>query len=167
MEKGTGIRLERLTAEELAPYLDRLISGYAQGHVRDGQWTAAEAPERSRQEIRRLLPQGVDTPDHYLYAIRVGSQDVGRIWFARRQEAGGAPHAFVFDLFIDPEHRRHGYAEAAMRAIEPKIRELGLHRVALHVFGDNAGAIRLYERLGYSTTNLLMAKTVGAPPKPA
>jgi ribosomal protein S18 acetylase RimI-like enzyme len=31
----------------------------------------------------------------------------------------------------------------------------------LHVFGDNAVAIRLYERLGYRATNISMTKDLG------
>ncbi|MCL4308579.1 MAG: GNAT family N-acetyltransferase [Candidatus Thermoplasmatota archaeon] len=162
MPESPAVHIERLRTEELPPYLNRLIPEYAQDHVRDGSWTPEEAEGRARSEVESLLPHGVDTPDHYLFAIRAQGEDVGRIWFARRQDAGGRPYAFVYDLLVYPQHRRHGYAEAAMRAIEAKVRELGLERLALHVFGANAGAIRLYQRLGYTTTNILMAKTVRA-----
>ncbi|MGI0067766.1 MAG: GNAT family N-acetyltransferase [Thermoplasmata archaeon] len=161
------VRIERLRAEELGPYLDRLIPEYAEDHARDGRWTLEEANGRARSEVEGLLPQGIDTPDHYLFAIRAGAEDVGRIWFARKHEAGGPPFAFVYDLLVYPQYRRRGYAETAMRALEPKVRDLGLERLALHVFGNNRAAIRLYERLGYATTNVLMAKTVSADPRRA
>ena len=164
MAQDAPVRIDRLRAEELAPYLDRLIREYAGDHVRDGSWTAEASEERARSEVERLLPRGLETPDHYLFAIRVSSEDVGRIWFARRQEPGGRPYAFVYDLIVYPSHRRRGYAEAAMRAIEPMVRKLGLDRISLHVFGFNTGAIRLYERLGYAPTNVVMAKPVGAEP---
>jgi ribosomal protein S18 acetylase RimI-like enzyme len=39
-------------------------------------------------------------------------------------------------------------------------RRLELSGIGLHVFGHNAGARLLYERLGYETTNLNMFKTL-------
>lgn len=155
------VRLVPLPPAELDDYLELLIREYAQDHVRDGQWTEAEAPARARRDVGRLLPRGVDTPDQYLRAIvadRAGVP-VGRLWYAVRREEG-PPHLFIYDLLIFENERGHGYGEAAMRALEPIARELGVSRIGLHVFGHNGIAIRLYERLGYRTTNLLMSKDV-------
>ncbi len=50
--------------------------------------------------------------------------------------------------------------EQAFQALEIKVRELGLHTIALHVFGHNHAARAMYEKLGYITTNVQMLKTV-------
>ena len=54
--------------------------------------------------------------------------------------------------------RRRGYGEQAMAAIEDKVRELGLDTIDLHVFGFNTAARALYEKMGYSVTDVNMRK---------
>jgi hypothetical protein len=48
-----------------------------------------------------------------------------------------------------------------MLAMEAEVKAMGLDRISLHVFGHNPGARRLYEKLGYETTNVYMAKQLG------
>ena len=150
-----------MRTEEFGPYLELLSVEYANDHVRDGQWTAAEAPRKAREQIDRILPRGLDSPDQYFRSIVADptGKVVGRIWYAVRRDEG-PPHLFIFDLLVFESERGHGYGEAALRALEPIARELGVGRIGLHVFGHNASAIRLYERIGYRATNLLMSKTV-------
>ncbi|MGI0054199.1 MAG: GNAT family N-acetyltransferase [Thermoplasmata archaeon] len=154
----TSVRLTPLSHEGFEEYITSEIREYALSHVRDGRWSESEALERSEREVRGLIPQGLETPDHYFFRIENDhGNDVGRVWLARRHEEG-VPYAFVYDLVIFPDHRRQGYGEAAMLELEPIARGLEVARVALHVFGDNANAIRLYEKLGYATTNRMMSK---------
>jgi hypothetical protein len=63
------ITLQPMTEAELQSFLEPTILEYAQGHIEDGQWTAAEAVEKSRKDFQDLLPQGVATPDHYLFSL--------------------------------------------------------------------------------------------------
>jgi ribosomal protein S18 acetylase RimI-like enzyme len=154
------VTLQPMTEAELQRYLEPAIVEYAQGHVKDGQWTEAEAVEKSRKEFRDLLPQGVATPNHYLFTLlNEAQQPVGMLWFARR-ESQGHPMAFVYDVRIDEAFRRRGYASQAFREMENKVRELGWNRISLHVFGNNHAAIDLYTKVGYEVTNVLMAKTL-------
>lgn len=156
------VRLVPLPGAQLDEYLEPEIRGYADDHVRDGQWSPAEALERSRAEFRELLPQGVDTPDHHLRVVVAGPDNppVGWLWYALRKD-GPAPYLFIYNLTIFEAYRGRGYGEAALRALEPIARALGVARIGLHVFGHNQLAIRLYERVGYRTTNLLMSKPIG------
>ena len=144
-----------MRAEEARPYLDRLIAGYAADHVRNGRWSPEEAPAEARKEVERLLPAGVDTPNHLLFRILAGEPEtyVGELWIALEPRG-----AFVYDLEVAEPFRRRGYAEAAMRLAEEIAVYRGACKILLHVFGDNAGARRLYARLGYAETNVLMAK---------
>jgi ribosomal protein S18 acetylase RimI-like enzyme len=45
-----------------------------------------------------------------------------------------------------------------MLLLEEKAREMGLKSLELHVFGSNHVARKLYETIGYETTNVLMSK---------
>jgi ribosomal protein S18 acetylase RimI-like enzyme len=95
--------------------------------------------------------------NHFFFTIIAGSPDekVGAIWLAVEPRGG-----FVYDLLIFERFRRMGYAEEAMRAIERVAIEKGARKLSLHVFGDNPGARKLYAKLGYAETNLIMSKSV-------
>lgn len=150
--------LQPMTEAEFQSFFERVIVGYAQAHVADGQWTEEEAVEKSREETQGLLPAGVATPNHSLFTIvNEAQQKVGMLWFAMR-ESQGKPGAFVYDIQIDEAFQRHGYASQAFREMENKVRALGWSRISLHVFGNNHAAQEMYKKLGYETTNVLMAK---------
>jgi GNAT superfamily N-acetyltransferase len=153
-----------MTDTELAAYLASSIPSYAASHVRTGEWSETGSIDRSRTEHERLLPDGVATPDHYLRTIvdPTSGRRVGEVWYHVRRD-GGRPQVWIYWIGIEPEFRRHGYAAATFRVVEDEARRLGADRVALHVFGDNAGAQALYSKLGYVATNIVMAKTLGAP----
>ena len=151
------ITLEPMTDAEYQRFLEPAIAEYAQDHVQAGQWTAEEAMGQSRKEFLALLPDGVKTPDHYLFTlVNETRQNVGMLWFAMR----GHGEAFVYDVRVDDAFRRRGYASQAFLELENKARNLGATRISLHVFGKNHGAIEMYNKLGYEPTNILMAKAL-------
>jgi ribosomal protein S18 acetylase RimI-like enzyme len=53
-------------------------------------------------------------------------------------------------MAVDPAFRRHGIAEAISYASFIKARSLGATRIVLYSNTLNAGAIRLYEKLGFN-----------------
>ena len=64
-----------------------------------------------------------------------------------------APDEFIVDsLAVASSARGLGIGTALMREAERKARRMGKRFMSLGVIGENAGAIRLYERLGYKTT---------------
>lgn len=142
-------------------YLQTMIPEYAQDKVLSGQWAQAEALELARKSMQDSLPQGLATPDNYLYAMEYGDRRevVGMIWIAALQR-GDRRVAYVLDVMVDQPYRRLGHATRAFAAIEKKALELGLSGVALHVFGHNPQAQALYVKLGYITTNTNMFKAL-------
>jgi len=50
------ITLNQMTDEQYKNFLDIAIKDYAEDHVKDGKWTAAESLERSTEEFNKLLP---------------------------------------------------------------------------------------------------------------
>jgi ribosomal protein S18 acetylase RimI-like enzyme len=144
---------------EFDPYLRSLIQEYAEDSARVGRWTTEEAPVEALKQIQGLLPAGRDTPNHLFFTITSDPppERVGTIWVAIEPRG-----AFVYDLKVFPTFRRKGYAEAAMRELEPVVRGRGAARMLLHVFGDNSGARKLYAKLGYEETNVMMAKSLSA-----
>ncbi len=156
------VTLQPMTPAEYEPWLKAGIQEYADEKVRAGNWSADEALERSAEEHRKLLPQGLDTPDSYLYTIMADSSPgagltaVGMVWLA--VPPWKPPVAFIYDFLIYEPYRRRGYASQALAALEEKVRALGLDTIGLHVFGHNHAARALYEKAGYVVTNINMTK---------
>lgn len=154
------LTLKPMTEAELQSYLEPAITEYAYGHVTNGQWVQEEALEKARKEFQELLPEGVNTPNHYLFAlVNESQQKVGILWFAMRENREQRT-AFVYEVQIDEAFRRHGYGSEAFHDLENKVRALGGNRISLHVFGNNHAAQKMYKKLGYEMTNVLMAKTL-------
>lgn len=64
-----------------------------------------------------------------------------------------APDEFIVDsLAVAQSARGMGIGTALMREAERKAISMGKRFMSLSVIGENTGAIRLYERLGYKTT---------------
>lgn len=157
-QKASVVRLSPMTADEFRDFYEASIVDYGQEKVRAGNWSEGEALEKSRQEYRQLLPEGMNTPNNHLYAIRNDNGErVGSLWLAV-EERHGVKTGFIYQLHIDERFRRRGYAAQAMRLLEEEARALGVDTLLLHVFGHNHAAIALYRELGYETTNINMAK---------
>ncbi len=152
-----------MSAEAYRDYLQAAVAGYAKDNVDAGRWPEAGAVARSQADFEVSLPQGLDTPNNYLFEIKAveSGPTVGFIWFAI-EETHGLRHAFVYDLEVKPAYRRQGYAMSALEAIEPLARELGVSSIGLHVFAHNSGARALYAKLGFAVTSINMRKNLAA-----
>lgn len=153
------ITLEPMNPDSFASYREAASSGYAHDNVASGRWPKQGALQRSYEDFDASLPQGLATPDNFLYEINseATGATVGIIWFAVVVK-NGLKSAFVYDVEVKPEFRRQGYARAAFVALEPIVKALGLPSIGLHVFGHNPGAQALYHSLGYSVTGVNMLK---------
>jgi len=140
-------------------YLQAAVQAYADENIESGRWPAEGALQRSRDDFDDSLPQGLATPDNYLFEIKSNDAGVtvGFLWFAL-VEKNGIRSAFVYDVEIKAEFRRQGHAGAAFDALEPIVSELGLNRIGLHVFKQNQAAQALYKKLGYKVTSINMQK---------
>jgi ribosomal protein S18 acetylase RimI-like enzyme len=63
------------------------------------------------------------------------------------------PEAIVLNVYVEPNWRRRGVAEALMRTLLNALEARGVSRVVLHA--SNEGR-RLYERLGFVSTNEML-----------
>jgi ribosomal protein S18 acetylase RimI-like enzyme len=157
-EQDGALRLDAMTQTEFERYLAAAIGGYAEEKVESGEWAAEEALDRSLAAHAELLPQGLATPDSYLFIARkVGSgEPVAHLWIALRARAGRT-EAYIYDIEVREELRGRGYGRTTMRAALTKARELGAASVGLHVFGHNMRARALYESLGFAAKNINMS----------
>ena len=156
-------KLVPMQAATFAVYRESSIHAYAEENVVARRWSEESALELAREDFETLLPQGLDTPDNYLYEIQITPDDTntsthaGYLWFAVVTK-NGVRTGYVYDLEVFLEVRRQGHAERAFEALEPIARELGLASIALHVFAHNPSARTLYAKLGYKVTGHNMLK---------
>jgi ribosomal protein S18 acetylase RimI-like enzyme len=147
--------------DEFDAFLEASLVSYARGISEQGGATEEFARRKSEEDHARTLPQGLDTPGHWLFIVESPSAErVGVLWLAE-QEHGGHRNCFIYDIEIDEAARGHGYGRDAMLLAEEEARKHGLQRMALNVFGGNEVARNLYRSLGYVETSVQMAKELG------
>ncbi len=156
------VTLAPMNSNTFASYREAAVAGYAADNITSGRWPQEGARQRSYEDFDDSLPQGLATPQNYLYDIvsKSTGATVGVIWFAVVVK-NGLKSAFVYDVEVKPAFRRHGYARAAFTTLEPLVKALGLSSIGLHVFGNNPGAQALYHSLGYGITGVNMLKRLG------
>jgi ribosomal protein S18 acetylase RimI-like enzyme len=138
---------------------------YADEKVKAGNWRAEDAERLSREAFEALLPDGRETAGHEIRAMVNDGVKVGHAWWTIEDRDPGRV-AFIYDIAVDPDHRRRGYARLALAEIEAWAREHGCAGVMLHVFGDNTPARELYRSVGFEETNVIMLKKVDPEIKP-
>lgn len=137
---------------EFSAYAKQSIADFARQQGNLNLETAAKA-------FHLLLPQGVNTPHHYIYNLQDNTLGVtvGALWFGDEGEQN-QKNAFLYDLIIHPPYQRMGYGSNALKLIERKVKALGLNTLELNVFANNQSAIALYNKAGFSVTQQTMIK---------
>ncbi|OPF79946.1 N-acetyltransferase [Streptomyces antioxidans] len=123
--------------------------------------TRRQAETKADTDQASLLPQGPDTPAALLRVLAHGGTDVGTIWIALREgepDAAESGEAYVYAVEVAEEHRGHGHGRTLMLAAERASLASGARSLGLYVFGDNTPALRLYESLGYESTEYQLYK---------
>ncbi|MFV0137056.1 GNAT family N-acetyltransferase [Streptomyces sp. HMX87] len=113
----------------------------------------AEARAKARRDRETLLPDGAATRDMLFSVLEHEGVRVGTLWLALRGEV-----AYVFDVETDPAHRGRGHGRALMLLAEAQAITAGRRVLGLNVFAGNTAAERLYESLGYRTTQYSLYK---------
>lgn len=164
LDMTAQIQLDPMSDSEYEQFAAESVRGYAEEKAQAGTWSREEALDRAQEEFDLLLPQGVASPDNYLFTVRDArsQQSVGRLWFAMRGELGRR-EAYVYEVAVDESHRGKGYGRAAMVACVEEARKVGANSVGLHVFGGNKIARSLYTSLGFAEVGVMMSLPLDVP----
>ncbi|MFZ6031447.1 MAG: GNAT family N-acetyltransferase [Chloroflexota bacterium] len=84
-----------------------------------------------------------------LEAVGVIGQAFVSLRSGRAELSDGRSRAYVYAFRVKPPYRGQGVGTKIMETIEADLLRRGYQRVTLNVAKGNAGARRLYERLGY------------------
>src|SRR5699024_10318758 len=89
-------------------------------------------------------------PEALLLGRRAGEL-IGFVWIKREAPAGDAE---LYVVATSPSVQGHGVAGHLLHAALTRLQDLGAPGVELYVEADNAPAVALYERWGFSTSGL-------------
>lgn len=153
------IELRKMSPQEFDTYLSKSIPSYADDKMENEGLSAAEAKKIAEQSFNDLLPDGLLSPDQFLYSVYSGNQQIGILWFAKK-ESHGKKFAWIYDIMIESEFRGRGHGKEIMIALESEVKRVGLNSISLHVFGKNSVAQSLYKKVGYAPTNIVMRKNL-------
>ena len=112
------------------------------------------------EKLNAYYAPGVAAGDWFPRVMEEDGKAVGSMLMRWKDREAGILH-FGF-IVVNPDARGKGlgYAMLAM-ALEYAFYLKGAKRVTLHVFADNAAAIRCYERLGFTRTGEFTAEIDG------
>jgi len=144
MKPGTSneVRIIRAGTPEL-DVASRLFDAYRQFYKRAPDLGAAR-----RYLAVRLAKQ--DSAFYLAYVSARGEQAAGFVHlYPSHDSLAMKPLWILYDLYVTPEARRQGVAEALMNRAAQLGRDSGASCVILETADDNTAAQALYEKLGY------------------
>ncbi|MFF4233406.1 GNAT family N-acetyltransferase [Streptomyces sp. NPDC001820] len=142
-----------MTEAEFGRWLATAVETYARSWIDRGV-PADEARAKSAAEHRRGLPDGLASPGTWLGVLVHDGVAVGHLFVGRREVRPGELGAYVYDVEVAEGQRGHGHGRSLMLLAERVALDAGLRLLGLHVFADNTPAVRLYDSLGYGTTDV-------------
>ncbi|CAM3079257.1 mycothiol synthase [Saccharomonospora xinjiangensis] len=115
-------------------------------------------PEQSAFDVEALLAAQRESwfdPNGFFLAENADGRVIGFHWTkvhpANPKRFGGLPVGEVYVVGVDPDAQGGGLGKALTLAGLRHLRDLGLGRIILYVEGDNAPAVAVYRKLGFST----------------
>lgn len=154
------VTLRPMTQDEYDRLSPAVVDSFAAKLLEAGHATSPEdARAQTLAQIGQLLPEGLDTSWMLLLVAEAeGEGVVGQIWLSLPGTAAHPDTAWVYNVEVAAEHRGKGFGRAIMLAAEEALRQRGVDRLGLNVFGSNRAAIALYDSLGFAVTSQQMSK---------
>jgi ribosomal protein S18 acetylase RimI-like enzyme len=144
------VTLRPMTSSEFEAYIPGLRESYARERAKNLSDSLDSQLAEADKQISGLLPQGVQTPNHFLWQVMAEEEgtliSVGVLWVFLDT---AAQKAFIYDIQIDQPYQGKGYGGDTLACLENELRPYAVRQIGLSVFGDNERAFRLYQKAGY------------------
>lgn len=155
------IKFKSMNSEEFDQFSADSKNRYIVDKIKANGMTPDEAKKMADADFARILPDGYQSKDNFLFNIvDPENNNVGYLWYCIRGALNNKK-AFIADILIRDKFRGKGYGRETMLLLEADVKSRGLKHIGLHVFGFNEVAIKLYQSMGYQTTDLVMEKNLG------
>ncbi|WP_050476652.1 GNAT family N-acetyltransferase [Herbaspirillum rhizosphaerae] len=157
------LKMIPMTTTDFERFVETSSADYAEQCRLTGLPSLETSRPQARANLQALLPLGLATPGHYLMLLQEeeSGASVGEIWFGEVTK-DGETSAFLYDLTIDAEHRRRGFASAALELLLEEVRLRGLSSLSLNVFAHNEAAQALYRKAGFLASEITMVRTLSS-----
>ncbi len=143
-ELAGRVDLMPMSDAQVRAYRDGAVAAYAASREEAGE-PPELAMKTSVASFDEMLPDGRAGTGQHLFHLRHEGDVAGLLWVCLRWPA----QAWVYDVEVAPDRRGRGLGAAAMVHAARWTRSRGVPWLGLNVFGPNARARSLYERLGY------------------
>ncbi|MFD1887522.1 GNAT family N-acetyltransferase [Paenibacillus wenxiniae] len=155
------LELIPMNTEQFMKFREQSMHDFAAEKVAAGEWAESDALQKSIQSFATYLPKGLETEGAFIYNVHdtESHADVGYLWVQVNDTPRGK-FAFIYDILIGDQHQNKGYGTKTMLALEQAMKEQGVQRIDLHVFGHNDRALHVYKKVGYEITDYHMSKTL-------
>ena len=143
------IKIEQLTINDAAAYQRLRLFALQESPIAFGSTYAAEVSRPLEMVAARLEDDRNDVVGAFDDRQLVG------VVTLRREPPGKTDHkAYLFGLYVLPEHRLHGVGRALLETTISRARERGLRQIQLSVTAANRPAVHLYESCGFKQYGL-------------
>lgn len=151
------IRIRAMTDEEREAFLPLLNESYAQDVAASACMSIAEARAEAEAEFTMLLKREKSTERHSLDIVldEETSEPLGSVWWRVDDQK---KRGFLFNVHVLEQHRGKGIGHEIMKLMDETLRKKGATHVILNVSARNCVAQALYEKNGYTSTNIFMTK---------
>jgi ribosomal protein S18 acetylase RimI-like enzyme len=100
-----------------------------------------------------------ETPLWWVVEAQSPESRVGSLWVGSSiDQASGERQAYIFLLYVDPQHRRRGLGQALLQVAEDWAENRGDRQIGLQMFADNDVAAAFYRACGYGIVTYGMQK---------
>lgn len=152
------MKITEMTPVEFEKFRKKSIEGRAKYHEAEADLNPKDALARANEEFGKYCPDGLKTPSQFFYNLVFEDKVcVGYLWFAIR-ERNNKKRLFINDILVEESYRGRGFSKFMMTWLENKANEMGLTEIGLHVLGNNLVARGLYEKTGFTVSNIDMTK---------
>jgi ribosomal protein S18 acetylase RimI-like enzyme len=119
---------------------------------------------RVKKEFARRQQALIKRGGNEFYVAEVGGNPgiAGYVWFGVSERMfSGVKVGWIYDILVLPTHRGKGVGEALLKHALRVGRERKFREIGLMVNAKNAVARSLYEKLGFQTQYMIMARDEG------
>jgi GNAT superfamily N-acetyltransferase len=154
------MQLVPMQPEEFERFRENHLKAQVPDLARSFDLSMEEARALSSEQLGKMLPEGHASPGHYFFTILDENKvPAGHLWFFVR-DFYGRKRVFVADILVYKGFRGRGIGRFSLGWLAAWAKEHKYEGLALHVFGSNAGARRLYEAIGFQPTSINMVKKI-------